>query len=103
MSVLALNSGLTKNDGLDGDTLVALQCVAKIAELPARLAVDQQDPGLVVGNLNRDGAAVVVGPGIAKERADANGQILRPQLSIGTRNVTTGREPSACPRDYLLQ
>ena len=90
-----------EDDGLDRDARVAGQGVAEVAELPAGLAVDEQDAGLVVGHLDGDGAAVVVGPGVAVERPDGDGERCTPAASSGTRKVTTGREPSAGHADEL--
>ena len=42
-----------EDDGFDRDARVAGQGVAEVAELPAGLAVDEQDAGLVVGDLDR--------------------------------------------------
>ncbi len=63
-----------EDDRLDRDVRVAGQGVAEVAELPARLAVDQQDVGLVVGHLDRDRPAVVVGADVPVERPDGQRQ-----------------------------
>ena len=76
----AAGGRLAEDDGPERDAGVAGQGVAEVAELPAGLAVHEQDVGLVVGHLDRDGPAVVVGPDVAIERSDREGQGDGPDL-----------------------
>ena len=50
------------------------RALRRYAQLPAGLAVDQQDADLVVDDLDGNRAAVVVLPGVARERFDRHGE-----------------------------
>ena len=69
-----------EDDGLDDDPRIARQGVAEVAELPSGLAVDQQDPRLIVGDLDRHASPVVVGADVPLHRREGDGQGDRADL-----------------------